>query len=264
MHALHRSLICLLLAGVLFILPVRTRAQLLEQDTTDWSATLAGSFFLSTGNVDRLLLRADAAVKHLGRGWGFSAEQTYQYGTFGAFQTENDLFSRNFLYYQPRRKLYPYAMVWLESNFRKRIDFRYQVGPGITWKVLDTQHSLIKLSLTGTYERTDFAGNDFVHADPQSSQVIETLRLTGRLYGAHKLFHDRLSLLYEGWFQQSDRFRSNYRFHTNVVMQVPISRTLALQSRLNYLYEHVVLRGVSPGDLYLTAGIQATFNHNKQ
>ena len=244
---------CLLLGGMGFF---SVKAQLLEKDTTAWSSALAGSFFLSTGNVDRLLLRADAAVKHLAPGWGFSSEQTYQYGTFGAFQTENDLFSRNFLYYQPRKQVYPYAMLWLESNYRKRIDFRYQVGPGVSWNLLGSDKHRMKCSLTGTYERTHFAGNDFVNADPQSSAVIETLRLTGRIYGTHRLAGGKLLLLYEGWFQQSLRFRSNYRFHTHVVVQAPISRTVSLQSRLDYLYEHVVLRGVAPGDLYLTVGAQ--------
>ncbi len=252
---MHTRMICIyLLLGGMGFFPAK--AQLLEKDTTAWSATLAGSFFLSTGNVDRLLLRADAAVRHLAPGWGFSAEQTYQYGTFGAFQTENDLFSRNFLYYQPRKRVYPYAMLWLESNYRKRIDFRYQVGPGLSWRVIGGGKHLVKFSLTGTYERTHFAGNDFVNADSQSSPIIETLRLTGRLYGTHRLAGGKLSLLYEGWFQQSLRFRNNYRFHTHVLVQAPLSRAVSLQSRLDYLYEHVVLRGVAPGDLYLTVGVQ--------
>ena len=252
MKLLFKFLVCLCLLGL--ALPIN--AQLLEADTARWAYGLTGNLYLSKGNVDRLLLRTDASVKHLGEGWGFASEQTYQYGTFGPLRTENDVFSRNFAYLKPQKRVYPYLMVWLERNLRKQINFRYQIGPGISADIVKQSNYLLKVSLTATWEHSRFAGNDFVNADPQASPDIATPRLTPRLFGEHRMFAGRLLLQHETWFQQSLRFRANRRFHQVLVWQLPLGKVFAFRSRLDYMYEHVGLRGVAQGDLYLTAGVQ--------
>ncbi|MEZ4961124.1 MAG: DUF481 domain-containing protein [Saprospiraceae bacterium] len=231
------------------------QAQLLERDTARWSFALASSFFISKGNVDRLLWKSDASLKHLGPGWGASTDNTYLYGSFGGFKTERDFFSRNFLYLQPKKRIYPYLMGWLEKNLRRKIDFRYQLGPGATWVALKKESHALKFSLTATYEHTDFNSNDFLNAEPQSSDVIETWRLTGRLFGYHGLWKDRLRLQYEFWYQQSLQHGDNYRYHTDVSIQAPLSKAFSVKINLNYSFENVVLRGVKQGDLFWTMGL---------
>ncbi len=231
------------------------KAQLLERDTARWSYALASSFFLSKGNVDRLLWKSDASLKHIHAGWGFSSDNTYLHGSFGSFRTERDFFSRNFLYLHPKAKFYPYLMGWLETNLRRKIDFRYQLGPGATWVPLNKGGNVLKFSLTATYEHTDFNGNNFVNAEPQAFNVIDTWRLTGRLFGYHGLLQDKLRLQYEFWYQQSLEFGNNYRYHTEVSLLAPLSKALSVRLNLNYSFENVVLTGVKQGDLFWTMGL---------
>ena len=47
-------------------------------------------------------------------------------------------------------------MGWIETNLRRRIGFRYQIGPGASWRVWQSEGHLAKLSLTGTYESTQY------------------------------------------------------------------------------------------------------------
>lgn len=229
-------------------------AQLLKQDTARWSYRLSGGVYLSAGNVDRLLLRGGAGVKHVQPDWGFSSGNTYLYGTFGGFQTENDWFSKNFLYLYPKSRLYPYLMGWLETNFRRRIGFRYQIGPGGSYNLVAGDHHLVKLSLTGTYEHTNFDGNEFVNLPPQETDIVQTFRLTGRLYGSHRI-GKKVGLNYEFWFQQSLEDSDNYRYHIDAEVSAPLSQSFSIQTQLNYSYENVVVESVEKGDLLWTVGL---------
>lgn len=231
------------------------KAQLLERDTARWSYALASGFFLSRGNVDRVLWKSDASLKHVQPDWGFSSDNTYLHGSFGGFRTERDFVSRNFLYLRPKARIYPYLMGWLETNLRRKIDFRYQLGPGATLAFLKKENTLLKLSLTATYEHTDFKNGNFVNAEPQVSGAIATWRLTGRLFGYHGLFQDKLRLQYEFWYQQSPEFQENYRYHTEVSVQAPVSKAFSVKINLNYAFENVALEGVKQGDLLWTMGL---------
>ncbi len=229
-------------------------AQLLESDTARISYALGSSLYLSRGNVDRFLWRNEVSVKHIRKEIGLSTENTYIYGTFGGRQTENDISSRNFLYLTPKNSMYPYMMLWIESHFRKQIDLRYQIGPGISWNVWEKPEHLIKLSLTGTYEVSDFDGSDFQIIGNQNSSVISTWRLTGRIYASHHLLQRKLNMMWEIWYQPSIESIDNYRYNIHTLWQVPISKSLYFFLRLDYSYEHVALVRISQDDLIWTVG----------
>lgn len=244
-----------LLVGVLLCLLQPLRAQLLKQDTARWSYTIASTFSFSKGNVDRLLFRSLAQVKHIHPKWGFASNNRHIYGTFGTVQTENDLISRNFIYLFPKRKIYPYVMTWLESNYRRQLNFRYQVGPGVTFSVLQLEKHLLKLSVTGTYERSEYRVATFTELGNTGSVFVSVWRATGRIYGVHSFFKDHLRLNYEFWWQQSLTDVSNYRYHAILNVDVPIYRGLAVEATFDQYYERVVPVGSRQGDTYFTIGI---------
>ena len=246
----------LYLTGLLLSGVYSSHAQLLESDTARWQLQLSSSLYLNQGNVDRLLWRNGLAVKHLQEQWGFSSRQQYLRGTFSGFKTENDWLSTNFLYYRPRQRWYPYLMGWLETNLRRRIGFRYQAGPGVSWRAWQSAGHLVKLSLTGTFESTQY--DAVVFAAPPAGlegNHLGLYRLTGRLWAQHRL-GGNLWLQYEYWWQQAFRQAENYRWYFDAQLRVNLKKGLNGLASLLYSYEPFVPEGVKRRDLLFTVGLQ--------
>jgi hypothetical protein len=232
-------------------------AQLNESDSTPLQLKFTATGSYLDGIVNRLLLVNRAEIAYAKPTWGFSSRNDYQFGRTFYRQTENDILSYNYLYANPLRRSYPYAMLLIETNYRRKVNFRYQPGLGVSYNLVQERHNLLKLSLTGSFEHSKYGGTEFENhenSNPPSS-VIETWRLTGRVFGRHRLLHDRLRLLYEIWFQQSVLDGANYRYHTDDALEFPVSKYIALRLGFRYTYEHVELVGNKPYDLFLTYGI---------
>lgn len=237
----------------LFMLLVSTpalQAQLAESDTLPWHVELSASFFLSSGNVDRVLWRTDATLKHATEAWGIASSSTYLFGSFGGNATERDLLARNFVYLLPKERLYPYLMFWLQTHKRRRIDWRYQLGPGVTLVARRTASEIVKLSATVTYEQTELQGHPLVvPSDP------DLWRLTGRLFAAQSLFSGRLQVRYELWHQVALQDGGDHRWFADVSLRVPLQTWLSLRSDASATRESRVLPGVRRRDLYWTFGV---------
>lgn len=234
------------------------QAQLNESDSLRFQVRFTSAGSLLEGNVARLLLLNKLELARANETWGFSSRNDYQYGTTFHRRTENDVLSFNYLYYRPLARVYPYLMVLAETNWRRRIDFRYQVGPGLTWNVLARKEHILKLSATVSYERTLYRDTTYEDERYNGSRTIETMRLTGRLYGRHKLADDKLRVHYEFWFQQSLAYRPNYRYFSEASLELPLSKKVAFRLGARYTYEHIELLGLKPYDLYATYGITLT------
>lgn len=240
-------IVVLLSAGKLF-------AQLNENDSIPWQVKFNATGSILDGNVARTLLLNRIEVAHANKQWGISTRNDYQYGRTFYKLTENDVISYNFLYLRPLNKIYPYLMALVETNLRRKIDFRYQVGPGITWNVINKKTSLLKLSATSTYENTRYADTIFDDEKYNGSNSIETWRITGRIFGKHTL-ESKVRISYEFWWQQSLNESINYRYHTEEAIEFPITKHLALRTALRYSYENIELLGLKPFDLFWTYGL---------
>ncbi len=231
------------------------RAQLNETDTLKLhlKGTVSGSVL--AGNISRTLLLNRLDAVYAQPGWGFAARADYQYGSTRHRRTENDLDAWNFLYLRPLSRAYPYAMLLVETNFRRKVESRVQPGLGLSYSLLHRQQNLLRLSLTASWERTRYGGTQFENHSDTTANVIETWRATGRLFGRHHLAHDRLRLRYEVWCQQSVEDRANYRYRAEGGAEVPVSKHVALRATARYSYEHVVLAGFRPDDLFVTYGL---------
>lgn len=229
--------------------------QIMQQDTAKWNFGLSSTFSYSGGNVERLLLRSMVETKHVHNRWGFASTTSHIYGTFSGFQTENDLISKNFVYLFPKKKVYPYLMGWLETNYRRNLKFRHQVGPGVTYAILWKDKHLIKLSATGTFERSTYGSDSFTELGILGSKTINNWRATARIYGKHSFFKQHLNLGYEVWWQQSLTDIANYRYLAIINMEVPVFKGLAVKVNLDRYFESVVPVSAKPGDTYFTIGL---------
>ena len=232
-------------------------AQLNESDSVHLQLKFNATASVLDGNVARTLLLNRLELAHANQKWGVSTRNDYQYGRTRYVLTESDVISYNFLYLHPLRRVYPYIMGLLETNLRRQIDFRYQVGPGVSWNVLNRKGSLLKLSITGTYEHTRYGGMVFDEERFNGSNIIETWRLTGRVYGKH-VFKNKMRLSYEFWWQQSLQAGVNYRYHTEDALEFPVTKHVAFRMAFRYSFENIELQGLKPFDLYWTYGLTVT------
>lgn len=232
-------------------------AQLNESDSVRWQVKFNATASVLDGNVARTLLLTRIEVAHANERWGISTRNDYQYGRTFYNLTENDVISYNFIYIKPLARVYPYIMGLVETNLRRRIDFRYQVGPGVSWNVVRKKTSFVKLSVTGTYENTQYNGSVFDDEQYNGSTVLDTWRLTGRIFGKHRLL-DKVRISYEFWWQQSLSDRVNYRFHTEEAVELPVTKHIAFRTAVRYSYENIELVGLKPYDLFWTYGLTIT------
>ncbi len=140
---------------VLFVIAFLTlssagRAQLSEVDTLRWQYRVSATGNWLRGNVEQFMLLGTGELAHVKEHWGFKSALNYQYGTFFYRQTLGEGIWRNFVYANPRARLYPYLMLWYQQSYQRGIDHRTQVGPGITYVLFRKNAQLLKLSATGT------------------------------------------------------------------------------------------------------------------
>jgi hypothetical protein len=232
-------------------------AQLNESDSIRWQIKFNATGSVLDGNVARTLLLNRFEVANANKNWGVSTHNDYQYGRTRYILTESDVISYNYFYLNPLSKVYPYVMGLLETNLRRKIEFRYQVGPGVSWNVINSNSSLLKLSTTATYENTRFGGTLFDDEKYSGSNIIETWRLTGRLFGKH-ILQNKMRVSYEFWWQQSLNESINYRYHTEGAIEFPVAKHIAFRTAVRYSYENIELIGLKPFDLYWTYGFTIT------
>lgn len=229
--------------------------QLSEVDTLRWQYRFTATGNWSRGNVEQFMLLGTAELAHVRERWGFKSAMNYQYGTFFHRQTLGEGIWRNFLYLDPRARLYPYLMLWYQQSYQRGIVDRTQVGPGVTYVLLRRSAQVLKLSVTGTYETSTFRTSSYRERADLSDDVLETWRITGRLYGEHRVFDGMLRLQYEGWVQPSLTDGENLRAHLEAALSVPLKKGFALRHAVNWSYESVVQQRNTYEDLLWTFGI---------
>ncbi len=219
-----------------------------------WQYDLGATGTLSTGNVERLLLIAKGELKHRTDHFGMISSNTYRVGTIRGKKTEDDIISKNYLYLGPDRRFYPYQLTWLERNWRRRIDFRYQLGLGVSFVPLNELGQLFKISLTAIHERTYFRDSNFRHDPEAASARINSWRGRVRVFGRHELFGQRARWHYELWAQQSPFKSYDRRYYFETTFEVPLVKKFAFRMALSYLFENIALEDTQRHDLFLTFG----------
>jgi hypothetical protein len=206
--------------------------------------------------VERLIVSNTLDVSHLGKAIGIKSSNSYIYGTIFKNETENDLFSRNFIYLHPRKRVYPYAMLWLQHSQRQQIQFRYQAGVGLTCTIINNQTHLVKASATLSKENTRYNGTSFaVEPENLTGNEVENYRATVRLFGHHSVFENKLKLQYETWYQPTFGDAENWRYQLNASVEVPLSKLISFRSSLIYAHENIVLSSIKRDDKILTFGL---------
>ncbi len=230
-------------------------AQLSEADTLRWQYRASATGNWLRGNVEQFTLLGTCELAHVRPHWGIKSAISYQYGTFFYRQTLGEGIWRNFLYADPRARLYPYLMLWYQQSHQRGIEHRVQVGPGVTYVLLRKGGHVLKLSATGTYETSTFRTATYKDRPELTGTIITTWRATGRLYGEHLLAGGVLKLQYELWAQPSVTDADNFRAHAEAALSMPLKKGFALRQAANWSYERVVQQRNTHEDLLWTFGL---------
>lgn len=231
-------------------------AQLTESDTLRFGYKINVNGSWITGNVERLLINNNLDVSHVGKRIGLKTSNTYTYGTIFKRETENDFFSRNFIYLNPSKKIYPYAMVWLQNSKRQQIEFRSQIGVGVTYTLFHTPRQLFKISGTISKEETRYNGTTF-YITPENLKIdaVNNWRGTLRLLGNHRLGNRKLRLSYETWYQPAFDDQYNWRYFLNAALELPLSKHFSFRTAMVYSHDNIVLTSIKRDDKFVTFGV---------
>lgn len=233
-----------------------TLAQLNESDTTrlQLRASLGGN--QQQGNVEMFSLRSRLDISLAARcNLVFKSQNASLYQTFYTVKADNDLFSRNYLYFRPFRRLYPFAIGYVSTNYRRRIDLRYFAGAGGTVQLLNSRPHVLKLSTSIVYESSRFGGQTFNDTTYNGFGRIALWRATVWLGGWHYLFDTHLRLYYDVFYQPAFGNAFNYRWQADVGFDVPVWRGIAFSALYTYAHENVVVNAVRQNDALLTLGL---------
>lgn len=240
---------------ILFI-PVILSAQINESDTLNLKAKLSLTGFWQSGNVETLIFRARSDVSYKPwKKWVFKTQNSYVYQEFGLEKADEDILSLNFLYFNPERRIYPLLLGFVSTNFRREISLRSLVGGGVTFQVLKTESSWLKLSLSSEYEQTRFKQVMFNRSEYNGSESINTFRGTLWVNGKYQLFNKKVILSHESYFQPSLSQSNNFRWQADIGLELPIVKFLSF--KVNYLntFESIVIEGQEQEDQFLTFGV---------
>ena len=253
----------ILFSFVLLMSNAYSFAQLNESDTArvQLRAGLTGAW--QQGNVSLLTLRSRLeAVSNGMKPLVFKTQNNSLYQEFGNRKADNDISSRNYLYYRPTNKVYPFAMAYLQTNYRRQISFRWFAGVGATWQLVQKPRSNLKLSASLVYEQTQFKSSIYNETVYNGNDQINLWRATAYLSGWHQLFHQRMRLYYTAYWQPALDGNNNYRTQLDAGIDFPVWKGLSFTALYTFAHEEVVVQKVKQDDRILTFGLSYQFRKN--
>lgn len=237
------------------IFPIFLSAQINESDTLKVKASLSITGFYQGGNVETLIFRAktDLSFKPWKK-WVFKNQNSYVYQAFDKKKADEDILSLNFLYLNPERKIYPFVLGFVSTNFRREIDLRSLIGAGVTFQIHNKKDDWLKLSISSEYEQTDFSETDFNFSEYDGNESINTFRGTIWVNGKYYLFKKKVILNHEVYFQPSLEKGNNFRWQGDLGLELPIKKYLNFKINYRNTFESIVIENQKQQDRFLTFG----------
>jgi hypothetical protein len=191
--------------------------------------------------------------------WVFKTQNDHLYQTIFGRKADSDLNSQNYLYFHPENKVYPYAIGFVSTNFRRNIHFREFAGLGLTYQILQKPLHSLKLSGNVLHEQTRYSSQLYNYTEFDGSNEIKAVWGTVYLSGLHSFNNPGMKVYYELYWQQSTADQVNYRYHFLTGIDFHLVKALAIQSRIIYSHENVIDTAVKQNDLLWVWGLTYGF-----
>jgi hypothetical protein len=230
-------------------------AQINESDTVRFQfySSIAGVY--QKGNVNYLSLRARLeASSRITDKLVVKTQNSSLYQEFSGFRADNNVNNRNFVYFNPEARLYPFAMSFIATDFRRKINRRFFGGAGLTGQLINREKHVLKISLSTVYETTRFQSDNFNLDIYDGREKINLWRTGAYLFGLHRLSEHSVQIHYEAYWQPGIENTDNYRVFADVGIDIKAWKNLSLGIVYYYSYERVVVDTVLKQDeLWLIA-----------
>lgn len=253
-----KQLSLILILTVIFL--KNTHAQINESDTTKFQLRASATANYQSGNVNTLTIRnrVDFSCRPF-LNIVFKSQNSSLYQEFSSKKADNDIFSRNYFYYKPQNKIYPIAIAYISSNYRRKIDTRFFTGAGVTYQLLNKTNNTIKISASAVYEENRFNGNQYNYPAYNNSNSISLWRGTLFTGGWHWLLQKHLRIYYDAFWQPGFNNKNNYRTQYDIGADFPVWKGLNFTALYTFTHENVVINSVKQEDKILTFGIAYNF-----
>lgn len=148
--------------------------------------------------------------------------------------------------YSPKLFFFGYGG-WEKDRFAG-LRGRYTFGPGLGYKLIETEKTKLALEVGPTYTREDYVGAE------------RDKFITGRGYGIfqYKIRNRILFIQDAEWLSNLEKSK-DYRVITNTGFQVPISNVFSMKTGYNILYDHDPPPGFATTDKIITTAIVVTY-----
>jgi hypothetical protein len=239
-------------------------AQLNESDTARFQLKAGLNGLRQTGNVELGIVRSRLeCVIRLGSSFTYKTQNNSLYQEFASRRADNDLNSRNYLYFKPNLKIYPFGMAYWQRNYRLKIDSRFFTGAGATLQLLRQEHQSLKFSLSLVYEETLYASN-FFNSPIYNTSSIRIWRPTLYTAGTHGWSDGKIRLHYTVYWQPGLDFASNQRMQGEVGLDFIIWKSLSVSFQYWRIFEEIVPKEVKQSDGIFTVGMNYQIKMEKK
>ena len=246
----------LLNAVLLLVLPPPAMAQINESDTMKLQLQISLTGNYQKGNVELLTLlsRNEFLIRPF-PSWALKTQISSLYTKFSNTQIDNNIFSRNVLYYKPERLLYYYISAFVSTNYRRKIKFRYFIASGPAWQAIQSKAFVVKLSVALVYESTLFTDTVFNQPTYNGKERISLWRTHYYVGGWAYALNNRLRINYEFYWQPAFSNSKNYRIQSEIGLTYPLWKGLAFNTVYSFSHENIVVENIKKDDRILTFGL---------
>lgn len=233
----------------------RLQAQLNESDTARFQVRTGFSGNYQEGNATVLSMRGrlDLSIAP-GSRFVYKTQNSSLYQSFFKVKADLDLYSRNYIYYKPKKTSYPFGIAYLSSNYRRKIQNRVFAGAGYTVQLWKRPGQVVKIAAGLVYEQSRFNGSRYNFSRYNGINTIHGWRATIYSGGWKSLFQNRLRLYYDAYWQPALNHPDNYRTQLDLGVDFPVWRGLSFTCLYTYTHEHVVVERVLQTDRLFTFG----------
>lgn len=247
-------------ALLFLVLSEHTTAQINESDTLKLQLQIGLTGSYQRGNVELLtLLSRNEFLIRPSANWAFKTQISSLYTKFSNTLADNNIFTRNVLYYKPEQRLYSYISAFVSTNYRRKIKSRYFIASGPAWKPVQSKVIIVKLSVAVLYESTLFKDTVFNQPSYNGKERISLWRSHYYVGGWAYALNHRLRMNYEFYFQPAFNNSKNYRIQFEAGLNYPIWKGLAFNTVYFFSHENVVVENIKKDDRILTFGLSYLF-----
>lgn len=224
------------------------------KDSIKWKLKLIGSGSILDGNASRVVLFNKFNANYFGKHFNLITEQVYTYGISFHQKTENDFRSENFIDVRPSKKFVPFARLFFETNYLRKINFRYQPGMGVAYFFVKTHYHSFRFFAAAAYENTEYRTSHFEH---RIDTVANSISYFGAIFGAvgnHQILGGKVGIDYRLYYQRGFENSLAYRAFGEIGLSYRLNKHFAIQTNARYSYENIIPLGFIPYDFILTYG----------